>query len=224
MTIAVITSLSGLGTASIRDPDTAYTDVEYHAFTNKKFSVQTWNLHTLPEFSTDPYYGDRRNAKLAKVLAWLLLPGYDYYVWHDAHCEVKIDPHSIVDQYLAQHDIAVFQHPERDCSYAELQVLAERELDTGENLMNTLNFLQRQQWPFNQGLYELSSFIYRPTAKMRQVMLTWWDLISKYTSRDQVLFPYACSLHQVKCAVLPGAALPYGGSNQFFPSQRWKTT
>jgi hypothetical protein len=224
MTIAVITSLSGLGTATIRDPDVAFANVEYHAFTNKHFPVQTWRLHALPEFSTDREYSDRRNAKLAKALAWLLLPGYDYYVWHDAHCEVKIDPHYLVSQYLTNHDIAVFRHPERDCSYAELQVLAERNLDTGENLMNTLNFLQTQSWPLNQGLYELSSFVYRPSESVRKLMLTWWELISKYTSRDQVLFPYSCKLHQVECAVLPGAALPYGGSNQFFPSQRWKTT
>lgn len=224
MTTAAVTALSGLGAATIQDPVQPFPNVDYHAYTDRQFDLQVWRQHQLPKFSTDSAYAERRNAKLPKALAWMLLPGYDLYVWHDAHCEIKIDPEQIAQQYLQDADIALFRHVERDCSYAELAVLAQRDLDTGENLMNTLNFLQQQQWPISGGLFELSSFIYRPTPKVQQLMLTWWELISKYTSRDQVLFPYACAQHSVKYAVLPGAALPYGGSNQFFPSQRWKTS
>ena len=223
MTIAAVTALSGLDSASIQDPAQAFVGVDYHAYSTKPLNLKIWQPHDLAEFTMDLEYADRRNAKLPKALAWLMLPGYDYYVWHDAHCEIKVDPADIAAEYLRDADIAVFRHVERDCSYAELQVLASRNLDTGENLMNTLNFLQQRQWPLHGGLYELSSFIYRPTPQVQRLMLTWWELISKYTSRDQVLFPYACALHRVKVAILPGAALPYGGSNRFFPSQRWKT-
>lgn len=223
MTAAVITSLAGLGTATICDPTQVFADTDYVAYVERRFPVYIWQQRDLPKFSIDPVYADRRNAKLAKVLGWLLSPGYDYYIWHDAHCELKHDPRQLVSDYLKDADLAIFKHPERSCSYAELAVLAQRNLDSGDNLMSALEFLQAESWPMDGGLFELSSFVYRPTAAVQKLMLTWFDLISKYTSRDQVLFPYALKTSQVRYRILPGSALPYGGNNQFFPSQRWKT-
>lgn len=224
MKVAVVTALSGLDQATIQDPAHKFAYVDYYAFTNKTFANKIWHTRPLWEFSSDSEYRDRRNAKLAKVMAWALIPGYDYYIWHDAHCEVVMDPKLLVEQYLAQSDIAVFKHPERNCSYAELQVLASRSLDQGSRLMTTLEFLQQRQWPISAGLFELTSFIYRPSASVQKMMLAWWEMICAHTSRDQVLFPVAMHDHNVKYSILPGYALPYAGSNNIFPSRRWKTS
>lgn len=224
MKIAVVTALAGLGAATIQDPVQTFRNVDYYAFVKKQFPTQVWQQRPLLEFSTDIEYQDRRNAKLAKAMAWTLLPGYDYYIWHDAHCELVTDPQLIINNYLHNADIALFQHPERNCSYAELQVLASRNLDNGAYLMSALEFLQKRSWPIGSGLFELTSFMYRPTESVQKMMLAWWALICAHTSRDQVLFPVALHDHQVKYNVLPGAALPYAGSNAFFPSRRWKTS
>lgn len=221
MRIAVISAIVG-SHGSIRDPSTAFANTDYYYFSDVDFNNTIWQYRSAYKFSSDITFGGRRNAKLYKVLGSFLIPGYDYYIWHDNHIEVKVDPNQLIEQYLHSADIALFKHAERDCSYAELAVLAERRYDTEKNLMSAVNFLQENSYGFNQGLFEMTSFLYRATPTVRTMMLSWWELICAHTSRDQVLFPYVLYKHQVKYSILPGAALPYAGSNSIFPSVRGK--
>jgi hypothetical protein len=222
MKIAVITSIVDLEGGTVQDPRQKFSGVDYYAIVDRPQNTQYWQQIPAIKFSSDPQYSGRRNAKLAKVLGWLLVPGYDYYIWHDNHCEVCTDPKVIAAQYLQLSEIALFKHAHRNCAYAELQKVTEIQVDAVDNFSGALEFLQREQYPLDNGLFEMTSFMYRLTPKVKAMMLTWWELIARYTSRDQVMFPYALNKHQVSYSILPGAALGYGGNNQFFPSIRWK--
>ena len=202
MKYAVITALSGRPQTTLYDPiNGGYDDVDYFAFVDKFYHLNKRKQMLLPDFSTDPTYAHRRNAKMPKVLSWMMIPGYDYYIWHDSSSE-----------------FGLFKHPERDCAYEEAAVILNRGIDTDENIHKTVLFLQNQEWPINGGLFELSSFVYKNTPAVRNATLTWWELIQRYSSRDQVTFPYCLKKHNVSYSILPGSALGYGGNNNLIPS------
>lgn len=224
MKIAIITSLIGFEGATIRDPSYRTWDVDYFAFVDRQHDCKVWKQLPAYKFSTDKNYQGRRNAKLAKVLGSLLLSDYDAYIWHDPYCEVVEPPINIVENFLCSSDICLFKHPERNCVYDEIEILRERNLDTQENLNATKQFLENNNYPKNAGLYELTSFAYRNSFEMKQCMLTWYELICRYSSRDQLTFPYALAKHNIKPNLFPGSALGYGGNNPIIPAIRWKTT
>lgn len=222
MKIAVITGLAGMGTATIRDPSNGgFAGIDYYAFSDRQLDTKVWQPRSLYNFSTDTKWASRRNAKLAKVLGWLLVPGYDYYIWHDNYCDLQMDPGQLVEQYLNNYDIALFKHPARDCSYLEAYEIA-KEADIHENALGAVNFLIANQWPEHSGLFELSSFVYANNTRVQQAFLCWWELLCKYTSRDQVLFPYVVKQHQIRYNYLPGSAQAYGGNNNIIPMIRSK--
>lgn len=224
MKIAVITALSGLDNATIQDPSNGgFNDIDYIAFVDKPQQLKVWQQKPLLHFSNDTRFAERRNAKFPKVMGWLLEPGYDFYVWHDNYCEVKTHPKDIIEKYLEpDFDMAVFKHPLRDCGYQEAMAVLHAEHQ--ENCLRSAQFMNDNNYGPHQGLFEMSSFIFRNNTLMQQALMSWWELICRYTSRDQVLFPYVVNTHKLRYKILPGSAQPYGGNNTFFPAIRGKYT
>lgn len=222
MKIAVITGLSGLK-SELKDPSNGgFEGVDYYAFVDRDYDVNIWQQRPLIEFSKDPVYAARRNVKLPKILGFMLIPGYDYYIWHDHYCEVQINPKIIIEEYLKDGDMGVFKHAKRNCIHEELHMVALAKFETVECLNMTHEVLRLCNYPKNGGLYEMTSFIYRNTPKVQAAMLNWWDCIVRSSSRDQLTFPLTVKMNDLKLSILPGTALPYGGSNIFMPQVREK--
>ena len=219
--IAVITALAGSKEKSLHDPVLgAFPDVDYFAFVDRVHNCQVWKQLPLWNFSNDNVWKDRRSAKLPKVLGWLLVPGYDYYIWHDCICDVVVHPRQIIENFLYQNDLALFRHPDRKCSYAEADIIAQRKLDDLERVSQTQQFLRNQGWGANRGLFELSSFVYKNSQNVQTAFLSWWELIEKYSSRDQLVFPYIVDKYKLTWNYLPGTAMAYAGNNQIIPQVR----
>jgi hypothetical protein len=221
MKIAILTGLTGLNKATLKDPKINYSsdDISYFAFVEKKHDVKVWNQINIHEFSVIDNYTDRRNAKLAKMLGFLLAPGYDYYIWHDYINEMAVDPKKFVEEFLVGHDIALFKHRHRDCSYEEIKKLIEWNLDDKETLLKTDQFLRHKQFPAKKGLYALGAFTYKNTPKMQAVFLSWWEMTCKYSSRDQTTFPYVLWKHNIQPKIIPGDSGTYAGSNNIYMPQ-----
>lgn len=221
MRVAIITSQTGQK-GSIQDPvHGGFPHVKYVAFTDKPLRSQVWECRPTPAFSTDCVHAARRHAKLAKMLAWMLVPGYDYYIWHDSTSEVHVDPVQLIHMYLGsgQH-MAAWHHAERDCAYAEAEKVIKAQLDHVSHVQAAVQFLRMQSYPEHNGLYEMSAFIYRNTLQVQQALLTWWELTCKYSSRDQILFPYVVHMHKLQIQLLPGKAMRYAGNNTLIPQVR----
>lgn len=227
MKIAILTSSINMGT--VKDPQ--YNNysipgtIDYYAFVDHDHGCTVWNQMSSFKFSNvDPVYGSRRNAKLPKILGSFLLPGYDYYIWHDNHCEVFMDPTRIITDILGDKDMALFKHPRRDCVYEEINEVAQSTFDTSDNLDAVRNFLRSVNYPEHSGLFELTSFAYKSSHKISEAMWAWWELLCRFSSRDQITFPYIANKYGITYNIIPGAALAYGGNNNVIPSIRWKTT
>jgi len=221
MKIAILTAQAG-NKGQIEDPKNGgFSSADYYAFTDKPLNLSVWHTRPTYNFSSETLFKDRRHAKLPKILGWLLVPGYDYYIWHDSVCDVAQDPREIVQTYLNHNiDIAFWPHPHRDCSYQECDTVELFHKESSYNVTATRQFLLDQQWPRHSGMFELSSFVYRNNSRMQAAMLSWWELVCRYSSRDQILWPFVIKQHQLNYVLMQGWAQAYAGNNHIIPQVR----
>ena len=118
----------------------------------------------------------------------------------------KMDPKEIVETYLKDSDIALFKHPERDCVYEEAELIKQVKFDSLEFVQSQMVFYQSRSFGQHKGLYELPCRIQRNTLEIQALMLTWWELICKFSSRDQLSLPFALDMHGITPAIMPGRA------------------
>lgn len=209
MKIAVVTASVGAGLPV--ESANPFPGVDYHAFVDfdsdlERPAESMWHFHNVPKWTIDKRYTERRHAKVFKVLPHLFVPGYDYYIWIDSTHMVAMHPEQIISTYLKDSDIALFKHPERNCVYNEADVIMGVKFDQLSYVQAQKIFYQSQSYPEENGLYELPCRIQRNTPQIQALMLTWWELICKYSSRDQLSLPFALHMHDIKPSIMPGNA------------------
>jgi hypothetical protein len=215
-TIAVITS--SIGTNNLITPEKWLDKVDYHAFVEPhQLSVDDmWHRHEYVSFSLDPKYKNRRDAKIYKICPHLFLPGYDYYIWMDATHTLEADPEELIEEYLKGSEIAVFQHPERDCVYEEAELVKQIGFDHANLIEDQLDFYREMEYPEHNGLYELPARIQKNNGRTKQLGLMWWEQICMFSSRDQISFPFVCEQLNIKPNIIPGRANTIRG-NKYIP-------
>ena len=219
MKIAILTALCGNREALV-NPPIIHDGVDYHAFVDNEWPLATiWKQHKIIDFSKDEKYKSRRNAKPYKIMPNLFLPGYDYYFWVDVSHTVHANPFNVCETYLKDSDIALFRHTQRNCLYDEAAVLKEIGYDYSELIDSQISYYKNKNYPNNNGLYELPVSIRKNTDRISQVNMRWWELICKYSSRDQISLPYVLWEFGITPTILPGFANGNGGywANDIMP-------
>ena len=219
MKLAVLTSLFGSRNdlRSLSVWERRY-DVDYYAFLDREHKETLgWNQITSPSFTTYAEWSNRRNAKIYKILPNLFLPNYDAYVWVDACQTVIRDPHAICEEVLKDNDIAVFKHSDRCCVYDEAQIVSRLKADSAETISKQVEYLESKNFPKNNGLYELACFVRKNNEITNQMGLMWWEMICRFSSRDQISFPYILweLKDKIKISILPGL-VNHSRANDFF--------
>lgn len=205
MKIAVLTA--SIGSVAPAEVNVKHESADYFAFVETELVEDTmWTPLPVSTFSCDYRYANRRNAKVYKVLPHMFVPGYDYYIWIDSTHAVKQDPIEIIETYLKDSDIALFNHPERSCVYEEAELIKQVNFDYPHLVDEQMEFYISEKYPRKNGLYELPCRIQRNTPQIQALMLTWWELICKYSSRDQLSLPYALHMHGIAPSIMPGRA------------------
>lgn len=204
MTCAVLTASANHH--GIKDHPVWHEDADYYCFSDNPPTNSRWNVGQFYDFSLDPTFRHRRNAKIYKILSFLFVPNYDYYIWVDCTHTVKLPPTEIIETYLWDADIAVFRHPERDCVYQEAEKVKQLNYDHHSRVDIQTQYYRQQGHPEHYGLYELPAFVYRNTPRIRALMLNWWEHISRFSSRDQISFPYLCRDLKIVPSIIPGRA------------------
>ena len=92
------------------------------------------------------------------------------------------------------------------CKKRLLEIIQGIKFDRGYNVQSQMTFYQSRSYPQENGLYELPCRIQRNTFEIQTLMLTWWELICKYSSRDQLSLPFAMHMHGITPAIMPGKA------------------
>lgn len=211
MKVAVVTA--SVGANELIEPIDFGSNIDYHAFvdSSKINSNNSWIKHKVLEFSSDPLYSNRRNAKIYKILPFLFLSNYDYYFWVDSTHILNKHPKYLIEKYLNQSDVAVFKHNRRNCVYDESDAIKKANFDHFNLIDDQIQFYKDMNYPKNNGLYELPCRIQRNTEKIQQMSLMWWEQICMFSSRDQLSFPFVCHRFNIIPEIMPGFA---NGFNQ----------
>ncbi len=218
MKIAVLTSLFG-SKSDLASIKTKHDNVDYLAFVDREHkTTEGWQQINSVQFSDDPYYPHRRNAKPAKIIPSLYAPGYDYYVWMDAVHDLTVHPKDLVDDYLIDADLSVFSHPYRQCAYQEAKVCGNSKIDDTSYIRQQILYYQEAGFPVDYGLYEMSCFVLRNNEITRKMGMMWWEQICRFSSRDQISLPYVLwrMRKELEISILPGY-IHEGDGNKIFP-------
>ena len=195
-----------------------FPNCDYFFLTDQNKDHNVWNFLEPIKFSFDLRYSNRRNCKIYKILPFLFFKDYDYIIWHDCTSFVKQDPNIIISKYLTHSDFAFFKHPVRNCIYDELKIVGSEPIDSIENLTNYKFFLKQIGYKEQSGLFEATAYVMKVTKNSVACMFSWWELICRFSSRDQLSLPIALSYHNIKPSILPGSGQHYGGNNELIPS------
>ena len=229
MKIAVITSICG-NKESLSNPTVVHSDVDYYAFVDIKNPKATvWKQLSPYHFSNDKKYSNRRNAKIFKVLPELFIHDYDYYFWVDASHDLIASPQDIAKKYTSDDQpFAVFQHLQRNCIYKEALILKKLRYDYKDLITKEMKYFKSYGYPKENGLYELSAFVKKRTHQSTLASLKWWEYLSRYSSRDQISFPFVLWECKIKPTIMPGFANGFNakgeiGNNEIMPQTRKHT-
>lgn len=176
----------------------------------EKYPDEDWKLQKLIPFHRDPI----RNSKRYKVLAHEMLPQAECSLWLDGNLTLcdDFDFDSLIDRFLTEHDIALFDHRKRRCAYHEANTCLHCRLDDPEIINSQISRYLSEEYPMNHGLTENRMILRRHTPAIALLEDTWWGEICGGSRRDQLSLNYSMWKTRVTYAALPGTSL----DNSFF--------
>ena len=175
-------------------------EVYYHLFTDANMPPRSCAMTP------------RLQAKIPKMFAWDLCPGYDAYIWCDSSLRLS-KPDSVLWflNQLGDYDIAVFKHPARNSAREEAAFLRAKlavgseyimARYAGEDIDGQMEAIRRDRGYADDRLYAAGAFCYKPTCDVRDAMKEWWYHTSRFHQIDQLSFPYALWTNRVCASVI----------------------
>jgi len=154
----------------------------------------------------------RMKPALIKMFGWEFFPLYDYYIWVDASKTISSPAFgAFMLGQLGKVDIAIFKHPERNSIESEWLFVKKKMSEGNQYLLSRYQgeFLDEQYHTiFNdpkfkdESLYASTSFIYRPTPKIKAAFKEWWYHKTRFLLHDQLALPYVLQKAKVKVNVI----------------------
>ncbi|MBD5389046.1 hypothetical protein HDR63_02215 [bacterium] len=143
-------------------------------------------------------YDSKRNSGWHKTHPGKCCRGYRDSVWIDANVSV-LTPYLADEIRTRQADILSPIHNHRDCIYDETDIVQEWNLDTVEKCSAMRHLLESSGMPRHYGLNE-TNIVYRRHRNrvVRKIDTMWWDLILKYSRRDQLSLSYILWRHGIR--------------------------
>ena len=198
----------------IMQPKVIHPLFDYIIFSNdiETPKVGIWQIRPIPYQNID----NVRVARWVKTHPHILLPEYDYCVWLDSNvCILSEDVYSVFERlYSIRELIATFAHPERKCIYEEGLAVLRFDRDTIDRVLPEMLFLKRQGYPKNNGLCETNClFMQHRKPQCQDFLYSWWQMIEKFSRRDQLSFNYVLWKH----GIIPQYLLPKEYSSRNHP-------
>jgi len=177
--ITVFTSI--IGGKDILLDDQITESANFIAFTDQKSKV--WK--TLKPY--DKFKNDRMNARIHKIMPHMFFDT-EYSIWMDGNFKIKVPAKEIVSHFLQEKDIAIWEHPGRNCIYDEAEACYKQNKETAEALGEQIKEYRKRGIPSQNGLYATGIIIRRHTKKINELNEKWWAECSRFSKRDQLSF------------------------------------
>ncbi|KAL5777914.1 hypothetical protein ACOSP7_010840 [Xanthoceras sorbifolium] len=157
--------------------------------------IGRWHIVVVREL---PFSDQRLNGKIPKMLAHRLFPNAKYSIWVDSKSQFRRDPLGVLEALLWRSNsvLAISEHGARSSVYDEANAVVRKHKATPEEVEVQLAQYRRDGLPedkrFNgkKALNEASVIVRKHTPLTNVFMCLWFNEVVRYTSRDQLSFPY----------------------------------
>ncbi|XP_022941376.1 uncharacterized protein LOC111446685 [Cucurbita moschata] len=145
-----------------------------------------------------PFTDQRLNGKIPKMLGHRLFPNVKYSIWVDSKSQFRRDPLGVFEALLWRSDseLAISQHGARSSVYDEAGAVVKKHKATPEEVEVQITQYRHDHFPddkrFNghKALAEASVIVREHTPVVNLLMCLWFNEVVRFTSRDQLSFPY----------------------------------
>lgn len=161
------------------------TDVEFICFTDDpELTSDSWDIRLIePRFPMDSI----RSARYFKTRGPELLAGYDESLWIDNSVLLRDTPDSILDNWLAEADIAIPRHSYRKTVIGEFDAVATDGYDDPARVYEQLiHYSSLRAETMQEHPYWTALVARRHIPVVDEVMKLWHDHIMRYSRRDQL--------------------------------------
>jgi hypothetical protein len=173
-------------------------NVDYICFTNNKnIKSNFWKIIYIKDSKLDDHYLSRKIKMLGHPY---ISKNYDISIWIDGSVVIK----GFISDFLKlceldKYNIACFKHSVRSCIYEEAEACIYHKKDSKEKILKQMEFYKKQNYPANNGLIEATVLVKKHNNKeVLSVMKCWFDMIQKYSKRDQLSFNYVATIKNFK--------------------------
>ncbi|PQQ16628.1 uncharacterized protein Pyn_35949 [Prunus yedoensis var. nudiflora] len=145
-----------------------------------------------------PFADQRLNGKIPKMLAHRLFPHAKYSIWVDSKSQFRRDPLGVLEALLWHSNsvLAISEHGARSSIYDEAKAVVKKNKAKPEEVEVQLSQYRHDGLPedkrFNgkKALAEASVIVREHTPLTNMFMCLWFNEVVRFTSRDQLSFPY----------------------------------
>lgn len=165
--------------------------IDYLLFTNNRnLKSETWDVIYFEDFSLD----NHRLSRKIKILGHPIIhKNYNISVWIDGSIIIKKSIKEFIEEYcdLDHFDFASFKHHERDCIFDEANECIRLHKDNASKINLQMKKYRDEGYPKHAGLNEMTVFVKKHNNnKVIKTMNMWFDLVCRYSKRDQLAFNY----------------------------------
>jgi hypothetical protein len=135
----------------------------------------------------------RRVARYLKTNPHKLLPNHDISIWIDYSNPPKFNDVSkmLREINFYKSDIMCYKHDERNCIFAEANVVKKLKLDYPDVIDKQMKKYRNEGYPENNGLFVTSFLIRKNNPTVNLFNEIWWDEIKNNSARDQLSQVYS---------------------------------
>lgn len=189
--VVIYTALTG-NYDTLQNPLVVDPRCDYICFTNRIPEINEMTVWEYRKIPTE-IKGNTLLSRYPKMHPHVLLKDYAYSVYMDAN--IQIASQDFYDRIFQKIESGIplsgVKHPFRDCPYDEGYVVFTYGLDRFFAIIRTLRFLKHQGFPKHYGMFEANMILRKHSDKAVQKQCEdWWNLINRYSKRDQLTYPY----------------------------------
>ncbi len=177
--------------------------LEYVAFCGET------NRQIPPPWQRRPVLCRERNARMTarwhKLHPHLIFPDHDSSLYIDANVRMNGPVSELIDQMLVMSPIALFRHAERDCAYAEAEIVKRYRLDDWPIVDSQMAYYRALGYPIKFGLHISTVQIRRHNdPKLAAFLDNWWQHVKIFSHRDQLSLDFTLMREGIAAATIPG--------------------
>ena len=199
--LVVCTAIFG-GRDSLKDPAVVTPGARYVCFTDEPLRSDVWEIVRAPVADGDA----RRTSRRYKLVPHRFFDA-DYSVWVDGAVRIDVDVRSMVARYLAQADLAVFEHLMHDCGYAHAEWLIQLGLDSAERIREQVGRYRAEGLPQRIGVLADQVLLRRHTREIERFSELWWEEYRRGSVRDMISLRYGVWRTGIPVSIIEGDVL-----------------